>query len=320
MFSGRVVALGSAARRGTIASAFAVAAILVLPAVAIAGSIGSALGTVSNCAFGFDTVQMSSSGPSYTVPAGGGFITAWSMQGGAATDVGPAGLEVWRPTATAGSYTLVGTSPLTSMTPSVMNNFNLATPIAVQAGDLIGLRLEGPSMCAMVTGNLSDVFGSASGTTPAVGATQAFASNSSTELNVAATVSATAGSGGGGGGGTPGCDTTGDSNADNNCEQPAPCGSAESSHSRACVQRDGSDGVPAAAAGAPASTETKPAPEHPAQQPSSPETKPPTTEHPAEAPASSETKPATTEHDAAKPAVTTTTHKVKAARGKRHAG
>jgi hypothetical protein len=294
MFSGRVVALGSAARKGAVASAFAMAAILVLPAVAVAGSIGSALGTVSNCAVGFDTVQMSSSGPTYAVPTGGGFITAWSMQGGSATDIGPVGLQVWRPTATPGSYTLVGTSPLTSLTPSVMNNFNLATPIAVQAGDLIGLRLEGPSMCATVTGNPNDVFGSASGTTPAVGATEAFASNSSTELNVAATVSATAGSGGGGGGGTPGCDTTGDSNADNNCEQPG---------------------------SGPASTEPKPpTAEHPAQGPAKSETKPATTEHPAPAPASTETKPATTEHDAAKPTVTTTTHKAKGARGKRHAG
>jgi hypothetical protein len=237
MFSGRVVALGSAARLGAIASALAVAAILLLPASAAAASIGSALGTVSNCAVGFDTVQMSSSGPSYAVPTGGGFITAWSTQGGSATDVGPVGLQVWRPTATPGSYTLVGTSPLMTVTAGVANNFNLTNAIAVQAGDLIGLRLEGPSMCATVTGNPNDVFGSASGTTPAVGATEAFANNSSTELNVAATVSATAGSGGGGGGG---CDTTGDSPADSNCEEHDKCAATESSH-QDCVQTDASD-------------------------------------------------------------------------------
>jgi hypothetical protein len=131
-------------------------------------------------------VQISSTTTSYTVPAGGGSISTWSIQ--ATAWPGPVALQVWRPTATALTYTLVGASPLVTLATSTLNTFTLATPIQVQAGDLLGLRIEARAACLQYTQNTTDVLGTASGTNPTTGSTLVFTSGNTEQLNAAAIV------------------------------------------------------------------------------------------------------------------------------------
>jgi hypothetical protein len=106
------------------------------------------------CAPNLDLVPTSGS---YSVQAPGGFITTWSTFAG--TDLGSAALLVWRPT-TPGPFTLVAASPLQSLaTPNALNTFTLATPIPVQAGDVIGLRIDALSVDCALPGSLTDSFG-----------------------------------------------------------------------------------------------------------------------------------------------------------------
>src|SRR5260370_6794519 len=96
--AGQRVRFGAAGRIGTIAASLAAAAALVLPSTALAATteIGSAQGTVdcTNTGLsGVNTVQVTSSGDSYTVPAGGTSITSWTIAAG--THTGPVGLESW---------------------------------------------------------------------------------------------------------------------------------------------------------------------------------------------------------------------------------
>ena len=151
----------------------------------------------SGCAggTGMDTVQAASAGPSYVVPAGSWVITDWSTQASASFD-GNLALEVWRPTTTAGSYDLVGISPAQTVPAgSGVNTFTLAQPIAVQPGDLLGLRVTGIAGCATFTLNFTgDFYQMAGGTpTPTAGSTTAFPFTiRGFELNVAATLTAAA--------------------------------------------------------------------------------------------------------------------------------
>lgn len=189
MIAVRAPAIQSFARVLVIAMTFALTAVVLISGSARAATvIGSAAGSVP-CGTGIDTVQTASSGASYAVPAGGGTITGWSTQAGA--DAGPAALLVWRPTATAGTYMLVGESPLVTLTAGTLNTFNLSTPIAVNAGDLIGLRLEGPLECAQA-GTSGDTFGYSVGPTPAVNASEAMLPNTGFTLDVAATMGSAA--------------------------------------------------------------------------------------------------------------------------------
>jgi hypothetical protein len=233
MNSGRVVALRPIARVAAVASALAVVAILLLPNAAFADTgIGSPIARAFTCGVGLDTVQMTSVGPSYAVPAGGGFITSWTTQALTTGAYGPVGLEVWRPTAIALSYQLVAISPMMTLAPGIVNTFQLATQIPVNAGDLIGLRLDGPMTCSQVTSNLGDTYGYAAGVALAAGGIQTFTAGAQAQLNIAANVSATAPGGGGG------CDSTGASTGDDQCDGNKHCDSAESSH-RECVQHGG---------------------------------------------------------------------------------
>src|ERR1700693_1774437 len=98
--AGQRVTFRASARMGAIAASLAAAAALLLPTAALAGTpteIGSAQGTIdcTNTGLtGFNTVQVTSSGDSYAVPAGGTSITSWTVAAGG--DTGPVGLEVWR--------------------------------------------------------------------------------------------------------------------------------------------------------------------------------------------------------------------------------
>src|SRR3981081_2130828 len=133
------------ARAGIVAASLALFAMVLSPHPALAATvIGSPAGDTV-CAGQFAPVQRSSA-LSYAVPAGGGAITSWSTLADA-TNPGPVALEVWRPTTTLYTYLLVGLSPLMTLTPSTVNTFNLASPIAVQAGALLGLRIEGAAAC-----------------------------------------------------------------------------------------------------------------------------------------------------------------------------
>ncbi|HEX6348092.1 MAG TPA: hypothetical protein VF160_01740 [Candidatus Dormibacteraeota bacterium] len=148
-------------------------------------------GATCNGGAGMDTVQSASAGPSYTVPAGNWQITDWSTQASAAVD-GNLALEVWRPTATAGTYTLVGISdPQTVVAGSGLNTFTLAQPIPVQPGDLLGLRITGFAGCSTFTANfIGDAYMEALNTpSPTAGSTTAFPfAIHGFELNVAATL------------------------------------------------------------------------------------------------------------------------------------
>src|SRR5438270_13473306 len=99
---------------GRLAAAASVAALGLLAApsgAAAATTIGQAKdGSGCGGGTGMDTVQTASAGPSYAVPTGSWVITDWSTQASTSLD-GDLALEVWRPTATAGSYDLVGISP-----------------------------------------------------------------------------------------------------------------------------------------------------------------------------------------------------------------
>ncbi len=189
MIAVRAAATQPLARVLVIAITLALAAVMLISSsVRAATVIGSAVGSVP-CGTGIDTVQTASGGASYAVPAGGGTISAWSTQAG--VDAGPAALLVWRPTATPGTYMLVGESPLVTLTAGTLNTFNLSKPIAVNAGDLIGLRLEGPLECAQA-GTSANTFGYSVGPTPAVNASEAMLPNTGFTLDVAATMGSAA--------------------------------------------------------------------------------------------------------------------------------
>ena len=197
--TGLRVAFRPRARIGTIAASLAAAAALLLPSAVLAATteIGSAVGDTP-CTTAGSTVQASSVGAIYEVPTAT-LITAWSVQAGAGT--GPVGLQVWRPSV-ASSYTLVGISPVETLAANSVNTFSLAAaPIAVQAGDLLGLRVEGPVNCFFLTGSLSDTVGFSLGGPPAVGDTVSMAGVPGSvltgfvpgfKLNVAATIEVTA--------------------------------------------------------------------------------------------------------------------------------
>jgi hypothetical protein len=90
------------------------------------------------------------------------------------------------------TFTLVATSPLATPVGTVVNTFTLAAPdrIAVQAGDLLGLRIEGASTdtALCVQPAPGGTYGFSGGAQPAVGATMAFVGQPASQLNVSATV------------------------------------------------------------------------------------------------------------------------------------
>ena len=183
-------------KRLLMALAIAGFGVLLNPAGAAAATvIGQNQGT-AGCSggLGMDTVQTASSGPSYAVPAGDWQITDWSTQAPAAQD-GTLALEVWRPTPTAGSYTLVDISTAQPVAAgSGPSTFTLAPPIAVRAGDLLGLRITGGVGCNFTGDFTGDSYGIlTSSAPPAPGSATAFAfAQHGFELDVAATLDAAA--------------------------------------------------------------------------------------------------------------------------------
>jgi hypothetical protein len=127
------------------------------------------------------TVQTANS--AYVVPAGNWRVTSWSTQAGAA---GSMSLMIFRPTATPGTYTVVGESPVESLTANSLNTFTLTSPIAVQPGDLLGMWQSGVN-CFVQSGGVvqSTIFT----TQPPVGATVTPTISQPGQLNISAVLS-----------------------------------------------------------------------------------------------------------------------------------
>lgn len=171
-------------RAGLIATLSLIATLASSVSAGAATVIGSAAGDVP-CSAGMDTVQVASP-VSYSVPAGGGTITDWSTFAG--PDLGPVALEVWRPSATPGTYTLVDIGPSTPLTANTLNNFHLVSAMNVQANDVLGLRLEGQATCLQYTGVLAEQYGYVVQATPLKGAVAVMRAVPYYRLDVSATV------------------------------------------------------------------------------------------------------------------------------------
>ena len=107
-------------------------------AAATIGKTSPVSGATAGCGGAGATRVQKSEGsgiPSYAVPAGGGVITSWSTQAGGNPNQDMR-FKVFRATATANEYTVVGASADEPLTPGTMNTF--PARIAVSAGDRIG--------------------------------------------------------------------------------------------------------------------------------------------------------------------------------------
>jgi hypothetical protein len=183
--------------------------------------LGSAVGLYT-CGGNYNLVQSTSpAGASYVVPVGGGFITQWSTQaGGFAT---PLRLQVWRPLPGYLTFGLVGSSPQVTPLGSAVNTYVLAPAdrIAVQQGDLLGLRVDGlPTDTALcVNPAPGGTYSFAGGAQPGILAATSFIGQPAFQLNVSAIVDS----------GTPpppppppsggGCNSTGNANLSDVCNQ-----------------------------------------------------------------------------------------------------
>jgi len=182
-------------------------------ALAASVPLGAASGEGSCPAIPTDYIQLASVGNTFVVPAPGGTITSWSILT-ASADTGPVGLEVWRP-ATASTYTLVGSTTPVLLAPNSFNT-NLPASIAVTGGDLLGLRLEGAATCGHFTGAAGDRYGfwPRAASAPPVG--NSFLIVPGFQLDVSVWLDTTI---------TPpppptsGCDATGQSNGNDDCQQ-----------------------------------------------------------------------------------------------------
>lgn len=170
---------------GAIAAALAAAAALLLPSTALAASptIGSAVGDSYCQGVTADTIQLSSSKPSYAVPPGATAITDWFFQA-ASNDTGSVSLLVWRPDGT-GGYNLIAVSPPVNLS-DPNSTFALGGTIPVLAGDLIGLRISGDVTCYSST-TTGETFGIALSTTD-IGSPIAIDVTGFGQLNVRASV------------------------------------------------------------------------------------------------------------------------------------
>jgi hypothetical protein len=125
------------------------------PAGAATLTIGQLGGAPSACQANLEAIQTSvTSGTEYEVPAGNWFVTSWSTQAGEGpAPSGSLQMEIWRATATPDQYELVGISPVETTSASGTNTFSLSPPIAVEGGDVLGLRnLTQDYGCAHVFG------------------------------------------------------------------------------------------------------------------------------------------------------------------------
>jgi hypothetical protein len=129
-----------------------------------------------NCAGTYTEIQVSTGGaPSYTVPSGGGVITAWTHEGesGGGGSGNQLKLKIYRPTMTANQFTVVGQS---QAEPLAAGTNSFTTRIPVQAGDLLGYTRTSTSdiRCLFSTASSSDIVQDAPGMDTATGGTTLF--------------------------------------------------------------------------------------------------------------------------------------------------
>jgi len=122
----------------------------------------------------------------YVVPAGASEVTSWSTQAGA--DGGLMALVIFRAGAV-GSYTVVGVSPVESLAVGTLNMFTLASPVSVQAGDILGMYESGADC---IFGDPGSVSGAMVPSVPTVGATFTPSFTSSFRANISATLNSLA--------------------------------------------------------------------------------------------------------------------------------
>jgi hypothetical protein len=149
--------------------------------------LGNTSGPLLTCgSFGYSLLQAQvASGPTYTIPAGGGVITSWSVQASAETgDVMK--LRVFHPTGTPNQYTVVAESVPQALVPNSLNTF--ATRITVNANDVIGTDVVAGSTppCVINSSNGADVIAQNSGPDPALGGTAMFTQVAALLVNVSA--------------------------------------------------------------------------------------------------------------------------------------
>ena len=129
-----------------------------------------------SCLGGSSWVQSTAAGsPSYVVAAGRWVIVSWSHRANS-TSGRELGVRAWRPTATAGSYTLVGAGTLRTLTPGGINT--LYERITVLGGDLLGLRVgnsPGGGASCFFTAGVGDLVRYAIASEQAPGSTSALA-------------------------------------------------------------------------------------------------------------------------------------------------
>ena len=165
-------------------------AVTAAPVSAATVSIGQLGGVPSACQASIDAVQNSvTSGASYAVPTGSWTVTSWSTRAGdGPTAAGSLQLEIWRSTGTANQFMLVGISPVATTSASGTNTFTLAAPIAVEGGDLLGLRnLTQGYGCARVGPGGSTNAG-VFGTEPVAGEVRTIPPAPDATLNITATL------------------------------------------------------------------------------------------------------------------------------------
>ena len=154
-------------------------------------TIGQTWPQSSPCNLGNVLFQASTAGgASYAVPAGGGVITSWSTHAG--NTIGAMKLVIVRPLA-ANQYLVVAASPAQDLFPNHLNTFTLSPGIAVQGGDLLGLRQTSCSpTCAFKALAGDMLLRTDSGIDPPAGTIFVpFGDVPSTRVNVTATVEPT---------------------------------------------------------------------------------------------------------------------------------
>ena len=137
------------------------------------------------CSSGYEWIQTASSAAFYVAPSKGK-LTKWMIFGG--PDAGSMQFEVWRPLGGT-QYSLLYISSPTTLTANKTTKVALDPKVAVQAGDVIGLRSVSQIDCALKTDSSSDTYVyNNSGSVPTVGSTVTFTDGGLTgfEFNIAA--------------------------------------------------------------------------------------------------------------------------------------
>ena len=171
------------ARRVVLVAGLALAALPAAPALA-----DTTIGQTGSTPGAFCVGPTVTADANYVVPSGGGTITSFSYESVAANAGQQLDLLVLRPTATAGTYTVVGKTGLVTLAGTGLETFTANIP--VQEGDILGFwnpgSLDDCGRSAPGTGGLIGTDIDPSGD-PAVGATVVMDfANSGFDLNLSA--------------------------------------------------------------------------------------------------------------------------------------